>query len=57
MKKIKEKKEGYRKTNTNINCNLGENNFIFINIHKGRGSSIINKKDVENIESTTPKFS
>ena len=56
MKKIKEKKEGYRKTNTNINCNLGENNFIFINIHKGRGSSIINKKDVENIESTTPKL-
>ena len=55
MKKINENKDGYRKSHTNINCNLGENNFIFININKGRGSAIMNKKDLDKIEST-PKI-
>ena len=56
MTKIKNKRDGYRKsdTNTNFNCNLGENNFIFINI--SRGSSILNKKDLAKFESTTPKM-
>ena len=55
VKKINENKEGYRKSHTNINCNLGENNVIFINISRGRGSAIMNKKDLNKIEST-PKM-
>ena len=57
INKIKKKEEGYRRSDTNINCNLGEHNFIFINI--SRGISFIhnnNNNDGEKIESTTPKM-
>ena len=54
IKKIKEREEGFRKSDHNINCNLGEHNFIFINI--SRGSSFMNNNDIERYESTTPKM-
>lgn len=43
----------FKKADTNFNYNLGENNFIFINI--SRGSSLMNN-DVEKYESNTPKM-
>ena len=55
MKKIKKKDESYRRSDTNINCNLGEHNFIFINI--SRGSSFMHNNNYgEKFESTTPKM-
>ena len=55
MKKIKETEQHNRKSHTNINCNMGENNFFLINI--SRGSSFLhNNNDVEQFESTTPKM-
>ena len=55
MNKIKKKEENnFRKSDTNINCNLGENNFIFINI--SRGSSFMNNNAIEKFEATTPKM-
>ena len=42
-----------KKLDTSYNYNLGEHNFIFINI--SRGSSFL-KNDVENVESATPKL-
>ena len=55
MNKIKKKEENnYRKSDTNINCNLGEHNFIFINI--SRGSSFMNNNVLEKFEATTPKM-
>ena len=42
-----------KKVDTSYNYNLGEHNFIFINI--SRGSSFL-KNDVENVESATPKL-
>lgn len=54
MKKNKEREDGYRKSDTNIDCNLGENNFIFINI--SRGSSFMNNNYIERFESPTPKM-
>ena len=53
MQKIKENKNYLRKSEANINCNLGENNFIFINI--SRGSSVMNRNMQEKFEST-PKM-
>ncbi len=44
----------FKKVNTNFNYNLGEHNFIFINI--SRGSSLM-KKEEDNFESNTPKMS
>ena len=52
--KIKKKEDRLKKAETNFNCNLGENNYIFINITKG--SSLINSNEFEKIESTTPKM-
>ena len=54
IKKIKEREDGFRKSAHNINCNMGEHNFIFINI--SRGSSFMNNNDIERYESTTPKM-
>ena len=54
INKVKDNELSERKSGTNFNCNLGENNFIFINI---RGSSFLNRNDLEKIESTTPKMS
>lgn len=71
MQKIKDTHADLKKPETNFNCNLGENNFIFINI--SRGSSIINNNNnnleninndnnnennsnLERFESTTPKM-
>ena len=55
MNKIKKKEENnYRKSDTNINCNLGEHNFIFINI--SRESSFMNNNVLEKFEATTPKM-
>ena len=54
IKKIKEREDGFRKSDHNINCNMGEHNFIFINI--SRGSSFMNNNDIEKYESTTPKM-
>ena len=55
MNKIKKREENnFRKSDTNINCNLGENNFIFINI--SRGSSFINNNVLDKFEATTPKM-
>ena len=54
IKKIKEREDGFRKSDHNINCNMGEHNFIFINI--SRGSSFMNNNDIERYESTTPKM-
>ena len=53
MNKIKKKEDRLKKAETNINCNLGENNYIFINIS---GSSLINNNENEKVESTTPKM-
>ena len=53
-RKIKKKEDGLKKAETNFNCNLGENNYIFINITKG--SSLINSNEYEKIESITPKM-
>ena len=39
---------------TLINYNMGENNFIFINIH--RGKSFMNTNKMEKMESVTPKM-
>ena len=50
--KIKKKEDGLKKAETNFNYNLGENNYIFINITKG--SSLINNNEFEKVESTTP---
>ena len=55
INKIKENEEGLRKAGTNFNYNYGENNFIFINI--SRGSSFLNRNDLEKNGSTTPKMS
>ena len=52
--KIKKREDGLKKAETNFNCTLGDNNFIFINITKG--SSLINSNEFEKIESTTPKM-
>ena len=56
MKKINDINMKYRnsETKTNFNCNLGDNNVIFINI--SRGSKLIDKKDIKKTESTTPKM-
>lgn len=55
MKKIKGTEQYNRKSHTNINCNMGENNFFLINI--SRGSSFLhNNNDIEQFESTTPKM-
>jgi hypothetical protein len=54
IQKIKENEEDKQKKRTNVNCNLGEHNFIFINI--SRGSAIIRKNDLERFQSTTPKM-
>ena len=54
MNKIKKKEDGLKKAETNINCNLGDSNYIFINI--SRGSSLINNDEIDNFESTTPKM-
>jgi hypothetical protein len=43
-----------KRSETLINYNMGENNFIFINI--SRGSTFINNNDLEKIESVTPKL-
>ena len=45
--------DNFKKTDTNFNYNLGEKNFIFINI--SRGGSLMNN-DAENNESNTPKM-
>jgi len=52
QQKIKEN-EKFKKTDTNYNYNLGEHNFIFINISRG---SSVKKNDSEKYESTTPKM-
>ena len=52
IQKIKVKEEDKQKNGTNVN--LGENNFIFININ--RGSAIIHKNEIERLKSTTPKM-
>ena len=46
------KEEDKQKNGTNVN--LGENNFIFININ--RGSALIHKNEIERLKSTTPKM-
>ena len=51
QKKIEDEK--VKKAETNYNYNLGEHNFIFINI--SQGSSVI-KNESEKYESTTPKM-
>ena len=51
---IKENEEHRQKNRNNVNCNLGDHNFIFINI--SRKSAIISKNDIEKFESTTPKM-
>ena len=53
IQKIKENEEDKQNNRTNVNCNLGEHNFIFINI--SRGSAIIKKNDIERFRSNTPK--
>ena len=53
IQKKKENEEDKQKNRTNVNCNLGENNYIFINI--SRGSALISKNDIERFRSTTPK--
>ena len=56
MNKIKKKEENnFRKSDTNINCNLGEHNFIFINI-SGGSSFMNNNNALEKYEATTPKM-
>ena len=52
IQKIKVKDEDKQKNGTNVN--LGENNFIFININ--RGSALIHKNEIERLKSTTPKM-
>ena len=53
-KKIKEnEKDKFKKAETNYNYNMGENNFIFINI--SRGSSVM-KNESEKLEPATPKI-
>ena len=52
QQKIMEK-EKLKKTDTYYNYNLGEHNFIFINISRG---SSVQKNDSEKYESTTPKM-
>ena len=52
IQKIKVKEEDKQKNGTNVN--LGENNFIFININ--RGSALIHKNEIERLKSTTPKM-
>ena len=57
MDKIKKKEDNYRKSDTNISYNLGEHNYIFINI--SRGSSFMKNNDnnaEEKFEATTPKM-
>lgn len=54
IQKIKGNEEDRQKNGSNVNCNLGEHNLIFINI--SRGSEIINKNDLECYEITTPKM-
>ena len=54
VNKIKKKEDGLKKAETNINNNLGENNYIYINI--SRGSSLMNSNEIEKYESTTPKM-
>lgn len=54
IQKIKENEEDRQKNVSNVNYNLGENNFIFINI--SRKSAIISKNDLERLGSTTPKM-
>ena len=51
-KKLVEKERG-RKTETNFNYNLGEHNFIFINISNNNS---VTKNDSEKDESATPKM-
>ena len=53
---LKDKNKDYSKkrSETLINYNMGENNFIFINI--SRGNTFINNNDLEKIESVTPKL-
>jgi hypothetical protein len=52
--KDKNKDMSKKRSETLINYNMGENNFIFINI--SRGSTFINNNDLEKIESVTPKL-
>ena len=54
MNKIKGKQKGKKISETLINYNMGDNKFIFINI--SRGSSFLNQKEIEKIESITPKM-
>ena len=54
VNKIKKKEDGLKKAETNINNNIGENNYIYINI--SRGSSLMNSNEIEKYESTTPKM-
>ena len=54
MSKIKGKQKGKKISETLINYNMGDNKFIFINI--SRGSSFLNQKEIEKIESITPKM-
>ena len=54
MSKIKGKQKMKKRSETLINYNMGENNFIFINI--SRGSSFLHHNELEKIESITPKM-
>lgn len=54
QKVIEKRRDILKKAETNYNYNMGENNFIFINISKG--SSII-RNDSEKKEPSTPKMS
>ncbi len=54
MSKIKGKQKGKKISEPLINYNMGDNKFIFINI--SRGSSFLNQKEIEKIESITPKM-
>ena len=61
IKKRKDNREIIKKLNTtNINYNLGENNFIFININKGslllNNNKLPNVNSSDNLQSTTPKM-
>ena len=52
-KLIETEKDRLKKSDTNYNYNMGEGNFIFINI--SRGSSMV-KNESEKLEPTTPKI-
>jgi hypothetical protein len=54
MKKIKDNQDFNRKSEANINYNLGDHNFIFINI--SRGKSFLTNKEGKKYEAATPKM-